>query len=269
MSMADAAYFGLLQEVREDGISITTRNEKVKRVTNVAKTFHDTPLISLRKTAWLSALREWEWFMSGSNSVNELHESVRHWWQPWASPAGLIHGNYSVQFRRFNGGFDQITALIDGIKNHPFSRRNCITTWHSEDMYDTATPITNCHGSFIQAFVDDENRLDLTMYQRSCDVVCGVPHNWIQYWAFLMWLAHRTGRRVGALTWIGGDVHVYGPHESIVDEIFKVCPNIGEAWRVEGPSLFYRPTSTAFLASDFKLDGEYKPLVTTKAVMVV
>lgn len=253
------------------GDSVTTRNSTVMRASNrVNADFFETPLVTVRKAAWKSALREWEWFMSGSDDINDLHKSVHGWWKPWANTWGRVYSNYSRQFRNFAGGgntVDQIEYLIDGIKNHPYSRRNVITTWNTADMVAPETPITNCHGTVIQAFVDPKtNELDLFTYQRSVDVICGLPHNWIQYWAFLMWLAHRSGRKVGRLEWCGGDVHVYDVHEPIVKEIG------GLKWgsQVEdGPNLVYNPTSQEFKADDFTLDREYVPLTTTKAEMVV
>ena len=138
-------------------------------------TFKSTPLVSTRRTAWLNALREWEWFMSGSNDINNLHEKVHHWWQPWADKEGYINYNYSAQFRGAMGSaldtrgspieLDQIKYLQDAIKNHPYSRRSVITTWNAADMTALDCSITNCHGTVIQAFVEPEdNSLHLTIF---------------------------------------------------------------------------------------------------------
>lgn len=276
-NQADAAFVGILNATvsGSGGVTVKTRNETVRRI-NVRPffKFDHTPLVRVRKTAWKSALREWEWFMSGSDDVAELHGTVRPWWKPWADRAGRVRHNYSRQFRYFRGhewAVDQIAGLIDGIKNHPFSRRNVITTWNTADMLDPRTPITNCHGTVIQAFVCPEsNELSLFTYQRSADVVCGVPHNWIQYWAFLMWLARRTGWLVGSLEWVGGDVHVYPQHDEIVRKVLAVPgrrpkPNEYPAF----PALTYSPSGDEFRADDFALAGPYEPIVTDRAEMVV
>src|SRR5690606_26897284 len=126
----------------------------------------------------------------GSEDIKDLHPSVRPWWEPWANIEGQVLFNYSDQFRAFAGTdgrvVDQIEYLIDGIKNHPYSRRNVITTWNAADMTNPACPITNCHSTVTQAFVNPDNSLHLVTYQRSVDVICGLPHNWIQYWSFLL-----------------------------------------------------------------------------------
>lgn len=264
----DKVYQNLIHHVIYKGQRIATRNSDVWRTFATPVKIARTPLISLRKTAWKNALREWEWFMSGSHNINDLHPSVHSWWKPWADKNGYVYYNYSQQFRRWCYGpglFDQIEYLIEGIRDHPHSRRNVITTWNTGEMADPECPITNCHGTVIQAFVNPDDSLHLVTYQRSVDVICGLPHNWIQYWAFLLWLAYRSKRKVGELLWIGGDVHVYEKHYELATKIRTAeLPN---PYAV--PALIYLPTSEEFKADDFSLDSEYKPLILDRAEMIV
>lgn len=252
------------------GEQIQTRNSIVKRLLNVVVEFNTAPLVSIKKTPWKYALLEWEWFMSGSNDINDLDPRVQNWWKPWADKNGRVLFNYSKQFRCYggeHGNVDSIQLLIDGIKNHPYSRRNVITTWNTSDMNDLYCPITNCHGSMISCSVDISNKLHMTMVQRSADVVVGLPANWIQYWAFLLWLAHLTERTVGTFTWIGNDVHIYDVHEKIVYEIIKRADEVKTT-----PSLIYndnKPTGKEFKADDFILTGVYFPVVLDRAEMVI
>lgn len=265
MNFVDLEYAAIIKRCLA-GKRLTTRNAECHRTRNAMVTFDSTPLVSARRTAWRNCLREWEWFMSGSCSIAHLHESVRTWWEPWADDRGFVPNNYSNQLRGFTGKYntvDQVQYLIDCVKDHPNSRRAVITTWNTADMIHHSTPITNCHGTVIQAFVED-GLLHLTTYQRSCDVVCGLPHNWLQYWAFVQWLAHRSGRGVGSLTWVGGDVHVYAEHEELAKDIVMAA-DVAE----RTPRLVYTPTSEDFKAEDFSLDGEYKPILTDKAKMIV
>lgn len=301
---ADTAFLEILNRVKNEGRQVETRNSVCKRITpgtsalatkdfspqpTTQYTFDRTPLVTVRKTSWKNCLREWEWFMSGSNNVNDLHESVRHWWKPWAEESGELWAQYGEQLRHFsmidpkNGfadQFDQIEYLIDGVKNHPNSRRNVITTWNTPEMAHPFCKLTCCHGTIIQAFVEDYDQLHLVTYQRSADVVCGLPHNWCQYWAFMLWLAHRSGREPGRLTWIGGDVHVYQAHDQLADKIefeVDVARESGltavllprRLWFDNAPQLVYTPTSEDFKADDFTLDRPYEPLVTDKAEMIV
>ena len=262
------AFAEALGDILTQGKKVSTRNSEVLRVRNLMYTFKSTPLVSTRRTAWKNALREWEWFMSGSNDINTLHKEVHHWWKPWTNIADQVPFNYSTQFRKFvgrNGLFDQVQHLRKGIEADPYSRRNVITTWNPADMADPGCAITNCHGTVIQAFVEPEdNTLHLTMYQRSCDMVLGVPHNWVQYWAFLMWLAHYSGRKVGTFTWVGGDCHIYKDHIDMAKGIIKITAVANAA-----PQLVYNPTSTDFLADDFELDRPYRPLIKKSLTMTV
>jgi thymidylate synthase len=218
--------------------------------------------------------------MSGSSNIKDLHPSVHKWWKPWADENGEISNNYSHQLRRFDGvdkgqlpsglstpvpyEFDQVAHLMNAIKNHPYGRRSVITTWNPADMAHSMTPITNCHGTTIQAFVDPDNSLHLTMYQRSSDMVLGMQHNWVQYWAFLIYLANHCGRDVGSFTWIGGDCHIYEVH---YDAAKNICDTA--SGHVQTPQLVYTPTSDQFLADDFTLSADYKPLIKKSLPMVV
>lgn len=267
----DAAYAALLGRILCDGERIETRNSLCRRLIAEKIVFASTPLVSARKTAWKNCLREWEWFMSGSNSIHDLHPAVRPWWEPWADKRGLVANNYSQQFRCYGNTseivdrVDQIGILIDGIGEHPYSRRNVITTWNTADMISPVTQITNCHGTVIQAFVDVTNALHLLTYQRSCDMVCGVPHNWFQYWAFLLWTAHLTKHPVGSLTWIGGDVHIYETH----DELARKIVSVSAERSFSTPELVYNATSKEFMADDFTLSSLYRPAILDRAEMVV
>ncbi len=281
ISSTDEQYASLIRSVMERGKPITTRNSKVLRLVNYPITFDRFPLVSVRKTAWKSALREWEFFLSGSNDIKDLDESVRHWWQYAADENGSLGRGYAIQFRRWgchelSEGFDQVKALIEGLRDHPYSRRHVITTWNSEDMWEGLCEPTTCHGTIIQCFVDEENNLDLLMYQRSVDVICGLPHNICQYWAFLMWLAHESGRKVGKFHWIGGDVHVYEQHFDLANKILLNVENC-----TSEPDLVYGPPRSEmkappgwirnieFKADHFSLKGDYSPCLSDKAEMIV
>lgn len=267
MKSADAQFKALLEDVIMDGESITTRNSKVKRIENKTMVFGKTPLITLRKTAWKTALREMAFFLSGSDDFNRLHDSVKPWWRPWVDPVtGRLENTYSTQFRNYAGRYgtiDQVKYLLDGTTNHPFSRRLLATTWNTADMVHESTAITTCHGSLIRLSVSPSNALSLTMVQRSCDVMVGLGANLVQYWAFLLWLSHRSKRGVGTFTWIGLDVHLYEAHNELAVKVLTASP------QPNPPELVYSPTSEEFLADDFTLSSPYSPSVLEKAEMVV
>jgi thymidylate synthase len=169
-----------------------------------------------------------EWFLSG-NPV--CPPTLLDWWKAQLSELGCYHRGYGEQLRRFAGHcpivFDQISALIEGIRTHPYSRRHVITTWHPGEMSiitelngNPLTP-TTCHTTVAQFFVSREGLLSMHSYQRSADMLLGVPHNWIQSWALLLWLAAHTETIPDKLLWTFGDAHIYQEqsHLEVISQI--------------------------------------------------
>lgn len=210
-TMADWNFAHLLSQLLADKNPVLTRNHKCRRLLAPDRcVFTDTPIVTLRPTAWRKALRELEWFLSGHD---KCPDELKDWWRGQLDSEGNYLWGYPYQLRR-RGGHDQIEYLVDALIKHPYSRRHILTTWSPSEMaYITnankniATPST-CHLSYAQFFVVD-GKLDMLSVQRSADVLLGLPHNWIQHWALLTWLARRTGLEVGRLIWQGGDVHLY------------------------------------------------------------
>jgi thymidylate synthase len=267
----DEKYADMISQVLYFGDQVQARNSAVYRVGGARRVFQSTPLVSVRKTAWKNALREMEWFLSGSSHIDSLHPSVQPWWQPWVDDGGFLANGYGHQFRAYRGQdedtyVDQVQELINGIIKQPFSRRHVITTWNTADMLAPETTIALCHGTVIQCMVNSNGGLEMITYQRSADLICGLPHNWIQYWAFLMWLAHRTGTKVSHMAWMGGDIHLYVPHLDLANKIIGAVDSVVDG---EVPELVYTPTGEEFRADDFTLSGDYKPLITEKAEMIV
>lgn len=265
--MADPAYRFLIAACL-NGDKVHTRNAWTYRSLSHQFSFTRFPLVSVRKTAWKSALREWEWFMGGSHNIRDLHESIRHWWKPWATKDGWVPYNYGSQFRHYRGGpgsprVDQIKEVERGVKDHPFSRRNVLTSWNAFDMRRPECPITNCHTVFAEFSVGSDNRLHYHTVQRSADVIVGLGANWAQSWAFLMWMAEVTGHPIGTMTWTGIDCHVYEQHEEVAKKV------LAAAEAEHPPQLTFSPSSKEFLADDFFLIGEYRPVVLDKVEMVV
>lgn len=266
----DTEYVDLINTVLRSGRDVHTRNSRCVRVICDTRVFSTNPMISVRRMGWQNALREMEWFLSGSNRLEDLHPDTRKWWEPW-NINGYVPFNYGLQLRQFKGYagiVDQVSELIRGIKHHPYSRRNVITTWNTSDMLHASKDkrgITNCHGTVIQAFVDPEtNQLSLFMYQRSADLIVGVPHNWFQYWAMLIWLSHQCNRNVGELYWTGGDVHIYSEHMDLAKKIAETPLD-----SINTPRLVYTPRSEEFRAEDFTLSDPYRYILPDSAPMIV
>jgi thymidylate synthase len=164
-----------------------------------------------------------------------------------------------------SGCFDQIRYLLEGIRQHSGSRRLVATTWNPPEMVKITkinknpnTPST-CHGSLIQCHVRN-GKLHMTQYQRSADVLLGVPHNWCQYWALLLYLAHWTRLEPGTLRWIFGDLHLYQDptHVECAKQFLNLdpLPAPGQFALRYRPSVEWMGLIPEFKASDFVMDGE-------------
>jgi thymidylate synthase len=266
--MIDRQYLDLIEDIYHSGSVVKTRNGIVNKIFHRTLTFDSTPLISVRKIAWQNAIIEFEWFLSGSDKLEDLNPKVHHWWKPWVNKSGRILNSYSKQFRKFDGTYntiDQIRYLQQLLKNDPQSRRMVITTWNTADMAHAATPITNCHGSLITADVNPEtNSLNLSIVQRSADVMLGLPHNLIQYWAFMLYLAKGTNLNTGMMYYTVENAHIYEQHMQTAHE----CINYS-IQSVVTPTLTYSPSSDTFKHEDFKLQGNYNPILTKRLELIV
>jgi len=276
--ITDHRYQVLLRTVSEYGDLVETRNHLTKSCCDLDPiTFTQTPLVTLRKTAWKLALREMEWFMSGDM---KCPDELIPWWKDQLGYGGMYRGGYSHQYR-YSGfigtqlnNFDQIKYLLDGLRKNPNSRRLVMTTWNPSDMahiteinHNPLTP-SCCHGSMIQLFVR-EGRVHMAHCQRSADLLLGVPHNWIQYWALLLYFARHSELDVGSLRWIFGDAHIYQEpsHLDAVKQLLRipVQPEVDSSFNLRYNPVVQNQVVPEFKASDFVMDGVIpEPKVFTK-----
>jgi thymidylate synthase len=253
-------------------------------------TFDSLPLITVRKTAWKLALIEMEWFMSGSS---KCPEKLSKWWAGQLDSQGRYMSGYSEQFRYQTidgdiGFFDQIAYILDGLKNHQNSRRLVMTSWNTGEMANITKTNNNpntpscCHSTVLQFFVVN-GELHIKHYARSQDMLLGFQANLVQYWALLTYFAFHSNLKVGSLTWVFGDAHIYNEesHIEAAEDIIKfgfnrVRDNSLGLIRNPDPevklNLVYNYSgeldafgTPKFSAADFTIEGEIpKPTVLTK-----
>src|SRR5205823_5374261 len=109
---------------------------------------------------------------------------------------------------------DQLRDTIRLIRDDPASRRMLVVAWNPGELEQTSLPA--CHALF-QFFVA-ENRLSLMMYQRSCDLLLGVPFNMAQYALLLHLIAREVGLQPYEFIHVLADAHVYKNHEDVARE---------------------------------------------------
>jgi len=271
----DQEYKYLIYRIFTSGDELETRNHRVKSIIDYPQIiFTETPLVTVRRPAIKKAVGEMGWFLIGNQ---KCPEQFLDWWDGQLDKKGKYIAGYGDQLRNFSycyGWFDQIEFLLKGLKEHRGSRRLVATTWNPGEMAIIAELNENpntpscCHATIIQCFVRD-NKLHMTHYQRSADVLLGVPHNFIAYWALLLYLAHWSNLEVGTLRWLFGDVHLY-QEESHIECARQIIETPIRTFD-DPPRLVYTPTVKwtgvipEFKASDFSMEGVIPdPLVTIR-----
>jgi thymidylate synthase len=170
------------------------------------------PLLTTKKLHMRSIIYELLWFLRGESNIRYLKEHGVSIWDEWADAAGELGPVYGVQWRSWQAGdgrtIDQITRLIEQIKQQPDSRRLLINAWNVGELEKMALP--PCHVLF--QFYVAEGKLSCQMYQRSADVFLGVPFNIASYSLLLMMIAHACGLQAGDFVHTLGDTHLYLNH---------------------------------------------------------
>jgi thymidylate synthase len=173
---------------------------------------HGFPLITTKKVHTRSIFHELLWFLRGETNTSYLKENGVSIWDEWADENGELGPVYGSQWRSWKTTdgrtIDQITNLIDGIKNNPDSRRHIVNAWNVGEIENMALP--PCHAMF-QFYVAD-NKLSCQLYQRSADVFLGVPFNIASYALLTMMVAQVTGLELGDFVHTLGDAHLYSNH---------------------------------------------------------
>ncbi len=170
------------------------------------------PLVTTKKVHTRSIIHELLWFLKGETNISYLKENGVSIWDDWADENGELGPVYGSQWRSWKTtdgrSVDQITNLIDGIKNNPDSRRHIVNAWNVGEVDKMALP--PCHTMF-QFYVAD-NKLSCQLYQRSADVFLGVPFNIASYALLTMMVAQVTNLELGDFIHTFGDAHLYSNH---------------------------------------------------------
>lgn len=170
------------------------------------------PLLTTKKLHLKSIIYELLWFLAGDTNVKYLQENGVRIWNEWADENGDLGHIYGYQWRSWpdykGGHIDQITEVVNTIKNNPDSRRIIVSAWNVADIPNMNLP--PCH-AFFQFYVSD-GKLSLQLYQRSADIFLGVPFNIASYALLLKMMAQVTGLEAGDFVHTMGDAHIYTNH---------------------------------------------------------
>ena len=180
------------------------------------------PMVTSKKLHLKSIIYELLWFLNGDTNIKYLQENGVKIWDAWADSNGDLGPVYGFQWRNWNNdGIDQISNLINDLKNNPSSRRHLISAWNPSVLPDTSksfeTNVANgkaalppCH-AFFQFHVIN-GKLSCQLYQRSADIFLGVPFNIASYSLLTIMIAQVCDLKVGDFIHTFGDAHIYSNH---------------------------------------------------------
>jgi thymidylate synthase len=256
-------YLNLIENILENGVWEEGRNGKTKSIFGETMRFSlkdgKIPILTTKKTAWKTCLKELLWFIRGDTDNKLLKEQGVHIWDGNASrefldsrglnltSEDIIGPGYGYQWRYFNAnyncfngkrlynpdepdifketktvkGIDQLQQIIDALKDpeQRNSRRLIMTAWNPSQIDQMALP--PCH-VLCQFNVHDGNKLSCSMYQRSNDEACGTPFNIASYSFLTHLLAKHCGLEAHEFIYFKGNCHIYENHiDSIKTQLLR------------------------------------------------
>ncbi len=222
------------------------------------------PLVTTKKVFMKGITHELLWFLQGDTNIKYLQENGVKIWDEWADENGDLGPVYGYQWRNWpapNGeAVDQITNLVEQLKNNPNSRRHIVSAWNPAFVDDMALPPCHCLFQFYVA----NGKLSCQLYQRSADLFLGVPFNIASYALLTHMLAQVCGLEVGEFVHTFGDAHIYSNHLDQVDEQLSRTA-------FSAPTLWLNPEVTdifSFSYGDIKVQN-YESHDTIKAPVAV
>ena len=268
MSYADKVFIETCREIIDNGFSdkdlpvrpkwedgVPAHTVKKFCIVNRYDLSKEFPIISLRRTAFKSAIDELLWiWQKKSNNIKDLNS---HIWDSWADENGSIGKAYGYQLgvkhKYKEGEFDQVDRVLFDLKNNPSSRRIMTNIYTFQDLHEMG--LYPC--AYSMTFNVSGDTLNGILNQRSNDVLTANNWNVVQYAVLMHMMAQVSGLKVGELVHVIADAHIYDRHIPIVEKILKNP-------QFDAPKFWINPEVKNFYdftVDDFKLEGyEYTKL---------
>jgi len=292
-------YLEMLGRVLESGDPRTDRTGvgTLSRFGEVARfdlSSGEVPILTTKRVYWKTAVKEMLWFLTGGTNIRDLLREKVSIWTDWpleryrkatgthisqaefemrvledsafAAQWGELGPVYGKQWRNWVGSdgkvYDQISNVVQTLKTNPSSRRILFHGWNVPEIDRMALP--PCH-LLYQYHVSSDGRLSCILFQRSADILLGVPFNWTGAVALQLMLAQQAGLGLGEFVWMGGDVHLYKNHVDQAREQLSRSPRPMPRMRITKAA----PESIdGYCIEDFAVEG-YDPHPAIKAEVAV
>ena len=170
------------------------------------------PLLTTKKMWLKGIIYELLWMLKGDTNIKYLNDNGVHIWDKWADEKGKLGPVYGQQWRSWFDGydetFDQILHVAKRLRNDPDSRRHIVSAWNVADLRYMKLPPCHC----LFQFDVTEGKLSCHLYQRSADIVIGLPYNIASYALLTMMMAQACGLDLGEFIHTLGNAHIYLNH---------------------------------------------------------
>lgn len=243
----DQIYFDIISKIIEEGVIKEHKRSGHKKLSlfNVNFTIQDItnnfPSISLKKTNYRAAIDEQQWFLTGSNNINDLPERSRFVWKDWADKNGSIKQAYGKQL--INDRVNQIEYLLNNMINSPEASSHLLSYWNPETAVSGDWALPPCHYTSVYYLFKQQSsrhsnkmsyKLNTHVTMRSSDVFIGLPFNLVQY-SYLMqllttYLTLRCNKDlylINDLAFTLVDAHIYDNQVDAINKMFANILNIG------------------------------------------
>ena len=121
-----------------------------------------------------------------------------------------VNSNYGY-FWNYN---DQLKRVIQDLKSNPETRRAIVVHYilHELDRYKYDTPCNDVLNFYVK-----NNRLHLTVFARSIDLVFGFSNDQYTFAKLMEKVALETGYEIGQMHWAITNLHVYPRHYNLLE----------------------------------------------------
>ncbi len=222
VSTVDDLMHRAVDSIQSDGLHIDPTKGGCREI--AATTFELTnPRARLSRSATrgriFSALGELCWYLSGSNSTEQIAYYISHY--RTCDEDGAVFGGYGPRLLAYDG-VNQIGYVIETLRKSPHSRRTVIQLFDHMDVseYHKDVPCT----CTLQYLLRD-GLLTAITYMRSNDVFRGLPHDIFCFTMLQEAIARSIGVELGAYHHMVGSLHMYDADSKDLDQF------LGEGWQ--------------------------------------
>ena len=238
-------YLNLIKDVINYGENEVGRNGSTRMIFGTTMEFslkdNTIPILTSKKVAHKTCLRELLWFIKGSTDNKILQDQGVTIWngngsRDFLDSVGLVDYKendlgpiYGFQWRHFNAdyndcytdytdkGIDQLAYIIECLKDplKRSSRRLIISAWNPCQLSKMVLP--PCH-VLMQFNVRAGKYLSCSLYQRSGDIGLGVPFNIASYSFLTHLLAHHCDLIPEKFVYNLGNAHIYENHLPVLEK---------------------------------------------------